>query len=308
MTRATLSHAILGAMVLLGAACDSSDNGPPVPIDDFARALADAHCNNIGPCCEQAGFPHDPVQCHTAAEAEMRAEIERSRANPNLSYDGNAARGCVNAYTAMVQACQDEDQIGAACRYIFVGTLQPGQPCTSSSECAPGNTCALGGDGGATRQCTGTTTRERGKLGDGCRSTCTETGNSTSCSTSSGQGSNPGTATCFTNDGLFCDSTFHCAVQPALGQTCTNNTPCAGEAFCDNGTCAAKRTTGPCGQSNNGCAATAYCDTATGQCTARKSTGATCATSSECSTTDRCTGGTCRKRSLASASACMGNL
>jgi len=298
--------AVVAVATLLGA-CDSSDSGPPVPKEDFPRLLADALCNNIGPCCEQAGYPHDKAVCHTAAETELRAEMERTRP-ANVVYDANAARACLDAYTAVVTSCQPENALGDACRYIFAGTVSSGQPCASTEECTPGTSCQRPADAGAL-QCGTSPTQVHGTQGQSCRSTCTDGAGSTTCSGSGGPGQGtPGTASCFTNDGLYCDSMYICAVMPALSQPCTATTPCAGEAFCDSGVCAAKRTSGSCGQLNDGCAATAYCDTATRQCQLRKSTGAACTTSSECPTTDRCRLATCRTRTIATASSCLGNL
>jgi hypothetical protein len=278
-----------------------------VPIDDLARLLADALCNNIGPCCAEAGFPFDSAQCHATAETGLRSEIDRSR-TANVTYNASAARTCLDAYTATIKACHDEREIGSACKNVFTGTLQPGQTCTSEAECAPGASCRPTGDGGAS-QCAGSTL-VRGKLGDGCNATCTDDGSGGgSCSASGSSTGGPvGQATCYTNDGLYCDDTHICATMPAQNQPCTTNTICAGEAYCDNGLCAAKHTSGSCGQLNDGCASTAYCDTATQQCQLRKSTGAVCTISNECPTTDTCNNATCRTRTIASASACRGNL
>ena len=307
MKRFNPSSMVMAGAVLVFVACGSSDAGPPVPIDDFPRLLAAAHCDNIGPCCGQAGYAYDHDQCQAAAEAGMRSNIDSVRANPNIKYDPNAARTCLNAYTAMVQACHDERDLGDACRYFFVGTLQAGEPCTSSAECVPGNSCQ-NVDGSSGMQCTSTSSAH-GKLGDGCWATCTEngTGGST-CSSGRAPGSNPGNFTCFTNDGLYCDGMFHCANQPALGQPCVKGDPCAGDAFCDDtGLCAAKRTTGSCVSTSAACAASAYCASSTLQCTPRQATGSACTIGSECPITDRCANGTCKQRTIASAGACMGN-
>jgi hypothetical protein len=309
--RATPSNAGIAAICLFFAGCGSSESKPPVPIDDLARAIADALCNNIGPCCQQAGFAHDPVQCRANAENEFRTEVELNRGSSNIVYDGNAARECVDTYAAVVKACYPEREIGSACDAMFAGTLQPGQTCARSAECIPGASCERSG-GGVALQCT-SSSLVRGKLGQTCGTTCTENGGITGCSGSGGSGGEGdggavNLAQCFTNDGLYCDRAHGCAAAPALGQACTSDTPCAGDAFCDNGACVAKRTTGPCEQFGDSCAATAYCETSTRECQPRKSTGAACTTGAECSTRDRCTDGTCRTPTIATESSCMGNL
>ena len=315
MTRATPSNAVFAAiagmtgMVLCFVACGSAESGPPVPIDDFAHLIAAAHCDNIGPCCVERGFPHDPDQCRAAAETEMRSDLERSRAKPNLTWDAAAARTCLDAYTAVVKECRDDDDLGDACRYIFAGTLQAGQTCTSSSECVRGTTCQGTADGSAT-QCATPPARTHGALGDACWATCSERANgSFSCVTATGQGTDEGTATCFINDGFYCDRTNHCAVMPTLGQPCSDapGFPCAGDAYCNQGNCAA-RITGSCAANSSSCVLTSYCDAATKQCTPHKATGAACADTLECLGTDACTNGVCRRRSIASESKCSGNL
>jgi hypothetical protein len=301
ITRATL----LGlAGVLLSAGCHSSEGGPPVPLDDLARLLADALCSNIGPCCQEGGFAHDPVLCQAAAENEMRQEIEQRR-SANIVYDGDAARACVDAYTAMAKACHDEGAIGNACRFVFVGALQPGQPCTDNIECAAGASCQRASDGGPAR-CT-KSTLVHGKKGEGCWATCTEDDGGSSCGF--GGSGNGGNATCYTNDGLYCDArTFACTQMPALDEPCTAGTSCAGEAFCDNGVCTAKRTSGSCGELNNGCAEGVYCEMASRQCMPLKTPGAACTASFECADNYRCADGACQKRTIASAASCRGNL
>jgi hypothetical protein len=78
---------------------------------------------------------------------------------------------------------------------------------------------------------------------------------------------------------------------PAIGGPCTSI--CANDVFCDNGVCAAKRTSGPCNLINAACADVAYCDPATQQCVLRKMTGETRTTFDECPEGDVCHG-TCR--------------
>jgi hypothetical protein len=315
VTRARRFHAVLAAtaamtgMTLGFIACGSSESGPPVSIDDFARLIAEAHCKNIGPCCQERGFAHDLDECLAGVDDELRSEIEKSRANPNLTWDGDAARECLDAYTAVVKECRDDDDLGDVCRYIFAGRLEVGQTCASSSECIRGSTCQRTVDGSAS-QCSLPAAPTRGALGDGCFATCTErTGGGSNCSVGSGPGTTPGTTSCFTNDGLYCDSTFRCARHPTVGEPCSAapGIPCAGDAYCDLGTCTARRATGSCATTSAACALTTYCDVAQ-QCVPRKSTGAACQSSEECLSSDQCVNGACLKRSIASASKCRGNL
>ena len=295
--------ALVGAVLYFGA-CGSHDE-PPVLIDDVARAIADALCNNIGPCCEQAGFPHDRAQCHALAEAKYLLKIEYSRYRPNIVYDENAARACVDAYDRSAKSCHDGAEIWSACRYVFAGTLGPGQACASNAECIPHANCERADSGGM--ECKWSPFAQRGGLGDRCTWTCLQHGGGTSCAGLPGGGS--GTS-CFTNDGLYCDdSTAVCASAPGIGQPCNGVVRCAGaDAFCDNFVCANKRATGSCGPELDGCVATSFCELSTQQCTARKSTGAACTTNNECRATDGCTEGTCRTLTIASPSMCRGDI
>ena len=297
-----LIAATLGAALAIGA-CTSGDQGPPVPIEDLSRTLADALCSNIGPCCQEGGFAFDPDQCRAAAESELRQSVDLY-ATLKVNYDGMAARSCVDSYAQAVRACVDTGQINSSCRGVFTATLPEGSACTQSVECVNGG-CATVADAG-TKQCTvsGSGSNVHGKLGEACGWTCTTNGTSTSCSGSGGR-TGPG---CYTNDGLYCDANHLCAGVPAIGQACTGSSPCSGEAFCENSVCTAKRTSGSCSTNSAACAASAYCDIATRQCLLRKASGAACTLDSECQTTDRCVNGTCGKRTVATQKLCSGNL
>jgi hypothetical protein len=271
-------------------------------MDDLPRLLADALCSNIGPCCQEGGFAFDPEQCRAAAESELHQNID-AYASLNVAYDAVAARGCVDAYTQTIRACVDTGQTNNGCRTVFLGTLAEGAVCTQSAECISGGCTDIAGAG--MRQCTksGTGSIVHGKLGEPCNATCTSSGSSTSCFSTVG-GSGGG---CYTNDGLYCAATSVCAAMPTLGQTCTANSPCAGEAFCENGVCAAQRTSGSCASTSSACAPSVYCDATTRECVPRKASGATCTVEGECQTTDRCISGRCGRRTIATQKLCNGN-
>jgi hypothetical protein len=305
--------AILAALGIASfGACGSSEGGPSVPIEDLPRLIADAVCTNIGPCCTQAGFPHDAAQCHATYERLLQSEFDIERMQPNRAYDAAAARVCVDAYTAVSRACTGAPRsISAPCGRIFVGTLPVGQACFGGDECVPGSTCHPTGTS-TQRQCTDWNA-VRGKLGQSCLFTCTEVEedeDGTDCSGGGGAGGGGGQGSsapvnCFTNDGLYCEHANGCAKMLSIGEACSTGAFCAGEAFCDQGICAAKRTSGPCGPIDS-CAATAYCS-ADGQCQLRKARGEACTSNGECPTTDLCDG-SCRQRNVASPQLCSGKI
>ena len=306
-----LRGATLGVLMALGACDSGGDSGPPVPLDDLPRLWAEALCGNIGPCCQEAGYPFDPGQCHATAEAQMRQSLA-VYSTLNVTYSASAARSCVDSYAQAARACTNTDEVNTSCSTVFTGTLPEGAVCTQSAECTT-RSCPSVPDGGV-RQCTtGSGTRIHAKLGETCGWTCTTNGNTTSCS-GTGNSSAP---SCYTNEGLYCDAARVCASVPMLGQACTANAPCAGDAFCEGGVCVAQRTTGSCATTSNACASSAFCDTATRQCLPRKSSGETCTSTRECQTSDQCsrpisadagsTTGTCRRRTIASQSLCAGS-
>jgi hypothetical protein len=257
----------LGAAFALIAACSGTREASSISVDDFARAFANAFCDNIGPCCTRAGFSHDLPDCHAKVEARVRPGIDRDRNHPNLIYDGAAARSCIDIYTAALQSCRSAGKTIERCDAIFVGRLEPGQACANDAECSPGSSCRPTGNG-AEVVCTLQKPSAHGKLGDTCIKTCTVPDGGWI------DAIDPSPPACYTSDGLYCSGIQKCATNPAIDGPCTSI--CANDAFCDNGVCAAKRTSGSCNPFNGACADVAYCDSATQQCMLRKMTGQTC--------------------------------
>ena len=301
-TAARVARAAVCAAVALGA-CSQADGGPTLAIDDLPRAVADALCNNIGPCCEQAGFPHDAAQCVIESEKALQLSLSAMRRR-EFFYDGVAAQACVDAYARAGRTCGDASEVQRACRRVFTGALQLGQSCADTSECSPGDYCQR--TSGASSGLCVSETLLRGKLGDACGETCTHYDEQefTSCT---GLSSSV-TTQCYTNDRLFCSDAHVCAPVPAVDQPCTAVSTCAGDTFCDPtaNTCAAKRTSGPCGDFNEACAAAASCNFGTRECELRKAHGAACTGAfDECVTTDFCIQGTCRTRTIATPFSCF---
>src|SRR5687768_5649749 len=124
LTTAALGFALSAAFALSGAC--GGDEPPSISVADFARAFASALCDNIGPCCEKAGFLHDFPDCHAKIENRMRPDIDRDRNNPDLIYDGAAARSCIDIYTAALRSCRSPGKTIESCSNVFVGRLEPG--------------------------------------------------------------------------------------------------------------------------------------------------------------------------------------
>ncbi|MET0595817.1 MAG: hypothetical protein ABW133_24170, partial [Polyangiaceae bacterium] len=215
---------------------------------------------------------------------------------------------CVTDYENVARTCSEPSSIDEMCRKIFRGTKSAGESCTSSAQCVSGS-CGSEGKCASTDD-----VRPRGKQGDACAGTCTtHESNGESCGGSAPPGGPTSTINCYTNDGLFCTPEFTCQTIPAVGQGCFVGSPCAGEAFCDNGTCVPKRATGSCADAFDACASTASCDFTTRECVPKKGAGESCSSSSDCLSPNRClsrqndpSGGTCRRPSAASKDICLG--
>jgi hypothetical protein len=294
--------AVVAAVAVLGA-CGTDDPGARIAIDDLPHALAAALCNNIGPCCERAGFPHDAAKCVIEAEKGLEVGVTQNRM-AGISYDGVAARACVDAYVDAGRTCGDNSEINRQCRKVFTGTLGPGETCDDSQECAARGYCQRTA-GAPTGKCVDGTLLH-GKIGDACGESCThyDLQEVTACS---GLSASVPTQ-CYSNDGLYCNDAHVCAAVPTIDQPCVASAKCGGNTFCDTtvNVCASKRTSGSCGDFNDACAAEATCNFGTRECELRKASGAACSgLYDECQTTDACIQGTCQTRTIASPLTCF---
>jgi hypothetical protein len=305
-TRVHLPAVTLGLLSAL-CACASDQSGPPVSVEDLAHLLAEGLCDNIGPCCAEAAYPHDDAQCRARAEIALRDEII-GLTGPNINYDSVAARGCVDAYAQMAQSCGTSD-FGDPCANVFSGKLADGASCAQSAECAS-KRCASSTTAGGLQCLPTLKPAAHAKVGEDCNQTCGVSGTSSFCYFSGTIGtSSPIGGACYTSDGLLCDALKNvCVVIPAIGQSCATNFRCADGAFCDGTVCAAKRTSGSCALSSEACASSTFCDFTTEECLPRKARGAACTNTTECQADDRCYSGTCQRATIASPELCAGAL
>jgi hypothetical protein len=291
------------AAIANGCGGSTNDGGgtEPVVIDDFAGRFAAAFCDNIEPCCQQQGFKYDAVTCKTAFSQFLDTELIAKAKAGGVSYDAEAAGQCLSAFAKAATACQP-DELPAVCDRIFIGTKPVGAACDGSLECAPP---ADGGRGQCEEDQNGQAVcvqEPRGKAGDACNQTCNDHGSGIDCE---GFGPADGSATCWRNDGLYCDPTGgHCAVLISIGQAC-DQTGCVNGAYCDNGTCAAKLAAGgDCSSSSEACADGFYCDPSS-KCQPQKAAGEACTEGEEC--TSYCNeSGVCEPQGLLTEDACAG--
>lgn len=289
----------LGSLSLAGGCSGSTTDGggsTPVPADQFVTRFIDAVCNNIGSCCQQSGFAYDAAGCKALGQAEFKQPVSES---PSVVYDPNAAGDCIAAVQKAATSCGAFDFDSSACEAILKGTLQAGAVCASSEECADpagGNAyCDVPLDA-TSGKCVVET---RGKSGESCGSTCTDHGDGSSDCMGSTQWT--GQASCYVNDGLYCNGT--CQPVIPVGQPCEVD-GCAMGAYCQAGTCTAFPSAGePCADGYL-CGDASYCDPG-GTCQSEKAKGQSCASDEECST-HRCDAGLCSTDTIVSKELCSG--
>lgn len=139
MLRNSVLFASVGLLgVALGSGCSgstTSDGAQPVPADQFVERVVSAVCDNVGPCCQSAGFPYDPAACKALGNSDLSASY--ALGNPNVDYDAVAAGKCVAAISDLVRSCGAVDLDGLEqCDLVLVGKLPAGAACQKSVECA----------------------------------------------------------------------------------------------------------------------------------------------------------------------------
>jgi len=280
-----------------GSTSGGGTNAAPVPVDQFVSRYVSAVCDNIGGCCQQAGLAYDAQGCTTLGTNEVSSEFDPNQ--PGVTYDANAAGACIAALKKAASTCSGFDvETATACKGIFKGSLQAGETCTSSVQCAapsngdahcdvpldaPSGTCVV---------------NTRGKSGDACGATCTE--HQDGSSDCSGSSSSSGTAICYTNDGLYCDQT--CKPVIALGQPCEID-GCALGAYCATGVCTAYPTAGQACADGYLCADGLFCDGSA--CQTQLANAQLYETDDWCQS-GYCSNGACAADSIVSSEVCSG--
>jgi len=278
---AVLAFSGLALLACSGSTTGGTTSAGPVPREQFASQFAHAICDNIGGCCQQSGVPHDPAACVQVLEP-LYAQLFGSYKS---QYDAAKGGECVAYAANLAKSCTPNPPPGP-CDDVSVGTVPNGGQCQYSADCIrPPNGDVSCNDGVCEQE-------PRGKLGDGCSGTCTEYGNSTSCSGGSGGTSGSGPAVCYTNDGLQCGSSGTCEALAALGAACQYG-GCVAEAYCDWSAqkCVPRVTIGGSCTDTEDCVDGAFCDS-TSKCAALLANGAACSSDSDC-LSDACVADKC---------------
>ncbi len=282
------------ALGALGGGCSGSSSSdgaaPPISLDQYPQAYANAVCDTIAPCCKSANVTYEETGCKSAATDQWTQEIARSSA-AHTKYDADAAGRCIAAIKKVVASCKSAvDHSTAVCNDVFVGTIAVGGACTSRDDCAAPGTCEqdpnnfdFNAPGICTAPDSGSATAHA-KAGELCSSSCDDRGGDTvSCGGfAGGPTSGPASGTCYASDGVFCAfETQVCAPFGKIGDACSvQEQGCVTGAYCNDGTCAAQVDSGSCDLAPDACSSKSYCDL--GQCFAKKQDHFGCTTDSEC--------------------------
>lgn len=217
--------------VLLVGCGGGGSGGGPIPIDNLASEISQASCSKIFECCNSAEvmqqfmnitYNGQPVTTEMQCEGLTNGlfaqylipEYKASIAAGRITYDGSAARGCIDAFVNL--GCGPYSQLSGAmsvsCDTPFIRpAVGDGGACSQSYECT-GDFCD-----GATSSADGTC-KPKPTAGQSCTGTCAP--------------------------GLYCSGT--CQPLLANGASCTGSEQCA-SGNCAGSTCAdrAPRCDGP---------------------------------------------------------------
>lgn len=266
-----------------GSSGSSSGFGQPVPIDDLAEEYARALCDSLGPCCAQVGLGYDAAACRSLWEAFAQGSLVEPVLNGTATYDSVAAGQCFASIAETGGQCS-LDAADPVCEDVVQGTVPEGGSCSTDLEC-------LAPPGGKADCDEGTCVADpRGTVGEVCKWTCEESGSSTSCW---GSATVETGASCYRNDGLYCDDSSN-TCQPLLQsgeQGCGYDSgSCVTDAYCSEDTCyPAKGAGSDCGSSSE-CLTTLYCSEQV--CAPKKAVGEICDSFDACADGD-CEDGVC---------------
>jgi len=230
--------------------------------ESFISRMAAVFCDAIEPCCSRFGRENSAAAC------EEEVAIPFGWAFPGIGslhadFDPEMAAACLQVTAAYVRGCagpvfwgqrwdRQMDPSLAACESVLRGTTQLGGACESWQDCAPSSepvTCDW------------------------------ETPGS-------------GTAICMLVSTVPPPPDVPPPTYARIGEPCRSESnleacldPCEPHSFCDNGTCAPERASGPCGDlCERACSAGSYCDQTQKRCVPRPALpdGASCTSVYQC--------------------------
>jgi hypothetical protein len=241
--------------------------------------------------------------CTSAVKSDAQTRIN---AGLGATWDAHRAGKCVAQYRLYAAACTFDDAnltaLEAACNNVWIGSVQQGEKCVLSYECAgfaEGTAfCGVypGAGAGHGSVCSPGSGNPHGAAGDACFWSCGMLDREKTCTGVPGGSNNGGS--CWFEDDLFCDpASITCAALAAEGQACGPQLRCAHGAWCNAGTCAAKIAVGGACMTatSDACQDGAWCSNASGNCEAVKADGEACGYFDQCAS-QRCPNGKCLPR------------
>jgi len=242
----------------------------PIAQADYAQAMADVVCENMGACCELASAPAFDMAACKAREVQYRSFLLTQYAD-SVTFDPLAAGRCRDRTLKWTRACTvptDEDK--AVCASALLGKIPTQETCEADIQCAPGF--------------------------DGLHSKCLTLNFGTMCRPDVPKPTGLAGEVCLNQylacddaAGLFCSENGTCDPKHGEHGSCKVQADCAGtDLYCDDTahTCEVRPTSGMCPNSA-GCALTSYCDAAF-MCQPKVADG------SVCSQNELCLSGYCR--------------
>lgn len=266
---------------------DDTGGGGKTSVTTVAGFL-ESFCAAEGACCSGVGLHADPASCAVQLGSLLAA----------LRYDPEHGARCAewlqsasDGYTACPASGAPVD-----CDLVFTksGTKLPGEPCTSSLDCA---SSSEGETWCASTFASGMTVSKcqlvaEGRLGD---APCAGTRDRNGAEFLNSHGDDIATKAyiCDASSGLYCDGIACVAVNTTDGP-CDDMLACDATLYCDYGagTCLPQRAVGAACDDYYACVPGAYCDSSTGMCTTSLGSGAACTTSEACASR-LCVNGAC---------------
>jgi hypothetical protein len=297
----------VGALVGCGGTSESppgpSTTSDPQTLDEFAQRFASSYCQSIAACCSNQGLA--TTDCESTLQAQVRAGFQEPGSSLDTHLRPEAAKRCIDAYTAALSACMDRallQKTEVACDGLYEGTVPIGGQCQHSAECAERDHVACSGGVCTTfRRPIDYGGQAHRKLGETCAVTCQGTADSFSCGVPT---IDADPSACWAEDGLYCDNGI-CATAPKTGEACASSS-CDGTSHCVNGVCVADTSDGPCALDSD-CLGTTMCDFGRRTCVPLRADGEPCEAYDQC-LGGQCEEGHCGTWTAARANRCLGNL
>jgi hypothetical protein len=209
-----------------------------------------SYCEAAQACCTAGSTPSAVSDC--AAMYASHQEAIPGIKTGAVTVDMAALDRCKAAYADGPDQC-NLNAVVAACDGVYVGHQGVGEPCFGVYDCDRSTgamTCVFPGNASMDEPLGTCQKTPHAGLGEPCLSTC-QTRDS-DCSTNLLGGTLDDLATCFEEDGLYCqylETGSICAAIPDVGQSCDGGSygSCGSTAQCDT-TCRALSDRGlPCG-------------------------------------------------------------